>query len=134
MSLAILAVGMTGVLALLPVGLDSARQVHAETVASQIVRGAMADFSSNGYVLADFLSITAPANGTFYGQPIFYTQEGVRTNQSSGYFRLDFLKGEGTNTSVSCRYFLKLRWPAPADTNSPLSQSRTFVTDVIRNF
>ena len=49
LSLGILAIGMVGVLSLLPVGLDGARQVHAETVATQIVRGAIGDLSTNGY-------------------------------------------------------------------------------------
>lgn len=133
LSLAILAVGMTGVLALLPVGLDGARQVHAETVATQVVRGAMAEFATNGNSLSDFQRLVQVGNGSTL-QTAFYTQEGSPTNQAAGYFRLSYIKGEGTLNDPSCRYFLRLFWPAAAPTNSPLAQSRSFVTDVVRNF
>jgi type II secretory pathway pseudopilin PulG len=115
LSLAILAVGMVGVLALLPVGLDSARQVHAETVASQVVRGAIAK-----------LAVSNPPAVN----PEYFGREG-ETNASSadGYFRLDYNQSGGTGSAR--RYFLTLTWPAGAATNSPMAQTRTFVTDVL---
>lgn len=133
LSLAILAVGMTGVLALLPVGLDSARQVHAETIASQVVRGALADFATNGFSLQSYGSVAGGNAGTAL-RTNYYTQEGNLTNQAAGYFSLAYIKGQGGATDPSCRYFLRLAWPAAASSNSPIYQSRTFVTDVIRNF
>ena len=133
LSLAILAVGMTGVLALLPVGLDSARQVHAETIASQVVRGALADFATNGFSLQSYGSVAQLQTGNIL-RTNYYTQEGVATNQAAGYFSLAYIKGQGGASDPSCRYFVRLAWPAAAATNSPIYQSRTFVTDVIRNF
>lgn len=132
LSLAILAVGMVGVLALLPVGLEGARQVHAETVASQIVRGAVADFGTNGFSQTSYATI---AGGNVPG-PFFYDSEGkilASTQANRAYFRLEYTKGSGTSVTPSCRYYLRLSWPAAA-TNSPIVQSRTFVTDVVRNF
>ena len=134
-SLAILSVGMVGVLALLPVGLDSARQVHAETVASQIVRSAIADFSTNGFQKGTFDDVAGVGNGSTW-TTAYYTQEGSLTNAgaASAYFRLDYIKGEGTAAGPSCRYFLQLAWPSAAPTNSVMAQSRTFVTDVVRSY
>ena len=134
LSLAILAVGMVGVLALLPVGLDSARQVHAETVAAQIVRGAIADFSTNGFAAGGWGSIAGVNPGGTLRTEYFGRDGEAGATQANGYFRLDYIKGSGTATSSSCRYFLRLLWPAAAATNSPVVQSRTFVTDVVRNF
>jgi prepilin-type N-terminal cleavage/methylation domain-containing protein len=133
LSLAILAVGMVGVLALLPVGLDSARQVHNETVASQIVRGVIADFATNGYGSQSYGALAGvPDGGTLRTE--YFTTEGVLTNQAAGYFRVNYIKGYGTPSGSSCRYFLTLFWPAGASENSPTSQSRTFVTEVVRRF
>lgn len=131
LSLAILAVGMVGVLSLLPVGLDSARQVHAETVASQIVRGAIADFSTNGQT-ANYSTIAGvPAGGILRTE--YFGREGeVGVPQENAYFRLDYIKGTGGVTTPSCRYFLRLFWPSGAPTNSAVVQMRTFVTDVVR--
>lgn len=115
LSLAILAVGMTGVLALLPVGLDSARQVHAETVASQVVRGAVAKLAVSG---------TPAVNPEYFGR------EGeTNANSADGYFRLDYNQSGGAGSAR--RYFLTLTWPAGAATNSPMAQTRIFVTDVL---
>ena len=126
LSLAILAVGMVGVLSLLPVGLDSARQVHAETIASEVVRGAIADLATNGFQATTYGNVPSPK---------YYTSEGSETNQAAGYFRLVFsLNGAFNPNQPSCRYFLSLVWPSAAPTNSPIVQSRTFVTDVVRNF
>lgn len=134
LSLAILAVGMVGVLALLPVGLDGARQVHAEAVATQIVRGAIADFSTNGYQASGFNGIASLGQGATL-KTEYYGREGeTNVPQGQAYFRLDYTKGNGSATSTSCRYFLNLLWPAGAPTNSPTVQSRTFVTDVVKNF
>jgi type II secretory pathway pseudopilin PulG len=133
LSLGILAIGMVGVLSLLPVGLDGARQVHAETVATQIVRGAIGDLSTNGYSLTGYNQITGVQDGARL-RTDYFDREGVVTNQPSAYFRLEFIKGSGTPSSSSCRYFPTLSWPAAAPTNSTSVQRRTFVTDVIRNF
>jgi len=130
LSLAILAVGMVGVLALLPVGLEGARQVHAETVASQVVRGAIADFSTNAYAAIAGI----PSGGTYSVQ--YYTAEGQAATAADGYFRLAYVKGSGDPSTPSCRYFLNLVWPNAAwqaNSNSRLIQSRTFVTEVMRN-
>lgn len=129
LSLAILAVGMVGVLALLPVGLEGARQVHAETVASQVVRGAIADFATNAYATI----AGVPVGGTYAIQ--FYNPEGRSVPVGEAYFRLTYIKGSGDLNSPSCRYFLTLAWPnaaLQANPNSRLVQSRTFVTEVMR--
>jgi len=130
LSLAILAVGMVGVLALLPVGLEGARQVHAETVASQVVRGAMADFSTNPYgTIAG-----VPIGGTFTNQ--FFTQEGRSAAATNAYFRIAYVKASGDPNTPSCRYFLNLIWPYAAWQANPTSrmiQTRTFVTEIMRS-
>jgi len=139
LSLAILAVAMTGILALLPVGLDSARQVHAETVAAGVVRSAIGDFSSNGWTLPAYTAIAQVPDRTT--NPIltsWFTTDGVRTNENaSPYFRLEYVKVSGSATTPSCRYLLQLSSPAVIrNTNStvrnPMLQTRTFVTDVLR--
>jgi len=135
LSLAILAVAMTGILALLPVGLDSARQVHAETVAAGIVRSAIGDFSSNGWTLPDYTAIAqVPDRTTNVDLTRWFTAEGIQTNQNSNpYFRLEYVKLSGAPTTPSCRYLLQMIWPASStNTNPPLRQTRTFVADVIR--
>lgn len=134
LSLAILAVGMVGVLALLPVGLDGARQVHAETVAAQIVRGSIGDFSTNGYSSAGYGAIAGVPPGQTLRTEYFGREGEPGATAANGYFRLDYVKGTGGTTSSSCRYFLRLFWPASAATNSPMVQSRIFVTEVVRNF
>lgn len=134
LSLAILAVGMVGVLALLPVGLDSARQVHAETVASQIVRGAVADFMTNGFQAAAYSSIAGVAPGQTLRTDYFGREGEAGVTQANAYFRLDYIKGTGGAAAPSCRYFLRLLWPSGAATNSVMVQTRTFVADVVRNF
>lgn len=137
LSLAILAVGMTGVLALLPVGLDSARQVHAETIAAQIVRGAVADFATNGYAQKDFDPLRQKAPGSTL-QTSYYTQEGAPTKnppvqaEDIPYFRLEYVCGYVSERR--CRYFLQMSWPAAADPKAPLAQRRTFFADVVRNY
>jgi len=134
LSLAILAVGMVGVLALLPVGLDGARQVHAETVAAQIVRGAIADFSTNSFSPNGYPLILGVPNGGILRTEYFGREGEVGVGQANAYFRLDYVKGTGGATTPSCRYFLRLYWPSGAPTNSAMVQMRTFVTDVVRNF
>lgn len=134
LSLAILAVGMVGVLALLPVGLDSARQVHAETVASQVVRSAIADFSTNGYSRSAYNSITGVPDSGILRTEYFGREGEPGVMEANGYFRMDYVKGSGGPLAPSCRYFLRLYWPSGAPTNSAMVQMRTFVTDVVRNF
>lgn len=134
LSLAILAVGMVGVLALLPVGLDGARQVHAETVAAQIVRGAIADFGTNSFSLNGYTSISGVPNGGILRTEYFGREGEPGVMEANGYFRMDYVKGSGGPLAPSCRYFLRLYWPSGAPTNSAMVQMRTFVTDVVRNF
>ena len=136
LSLAILSVGMVGVLALLPVGLESARQVHAETVASQIVRGATADFATNGLALASYQALLNAPNGGVFRTEYFGREGEPDATAANGYFLLEYIKESGSAAAGSCRYFLRMTWPAAAagNTNSPLIQRRVFVTDVVRNF
>lgn len=134
LSLAILAVGMVGVLALLPVGLDGARQVHAETVASQVVRSAIADFSTNGYSRSAYNSITGVPDSGILRTEYFGREGEPDVTEANAYFKLDYVKGSGQSTDPSCRYVLRLFWPSGAATNSPLGQTRTFITDVVRSF
>ena len=134
-SLAILSVGMTGVLALLPLGLDSARQVHAETIATGVARSAIGDFTTNGLSSNGFARISGVANGSILTN-LYYAAEGQPLSQSTNaIFSLQFQKA--SSTASSCRYFLILAWPyaaVQANSNSPLIQRRTFVVDVVRNF
>lgn len=134
-SLAILAVGMTGVLALLPVGLDSARQVHAETIATAVARSAMGDFATNGWSANGFSRISGVANGGIL-TTLYYSAEGQALSQpGTAVFALQFQKA--TSDASSCRYFLNLSWPYAAllaNSNSPLIQRRTFVMDVVRSY
>jgi len=142
LSLAILAVGMVGVLALLPVGLESARQVHAEAVMVNLVRTSLANFATNGWKLNSYQQITPPqvATNTVFREEKF-TVDGVPvvsantdlTNQA--YFRLEYTLMSATTNSA--RYHLRLRWPEKAletSTNSPILQSRSFVTEVLRGY
>lgn len=125
LSLAILAVGMTGVLALLPVGLDSARQVHAETVAAQLVRQQIGQLALSNLTQGAF-TLPQPTNRFFLadGQPVA-EQDGRR------YFQISFQTN--SSTANSCRYFLRLAWPAVA-TNRAMRQERTFVSEQIRTW
>lgn len=134
LSLAILAVGMTGVLALLPVGLDSARQVHAETIASTLVRSAISEFSTNGNTAQAFSQISSPASGAIYTTQYYGVEGQLLSQDTNAVFVVQFQKG--ASDANSCRYFLNLFWPYAAwkgKTNGPLVQSRTFVVDVLKN-
>lgn len=140
LSLAILAVGMVGVLSLLPVGLDSARQVHAETVAANVARSALGQFITNTANATVWGQITSvPDGGTLKTE--FWPVDGQTpdnpTERQGKYFRLVFQKGSQwpANNPTSCRYFLNLAWPEEAvnaNTNSPLIQRRTFLVDLVR--
>lgn len=125
LSLAILAVGMTGVLALLPVGLDSARQVHAETVAAQLVRQQIGELSLSNRVMGAFV-LPQPTNRFFQadGQP-------VDEQDARRYFQISFQTNN--TTANSCRYFLRLAWPAVA-TNLAARQLRVFVSEQMRTW
>jgi len=134
LSLAILAVGMTGVLALLPVGLDSARQVHAETIAASLVRSAMGNFSSNGWTASAYSAISGPAQGTVLTNQYYSVDGQLVAKPTNAVFVLQFVKGTSDNNS--CRVFVNLAWPYAAwlaNSNSPLIQRRSFVMDVLRN-
>lgn len=122
LSLAILSVAMVGVLSLLPAGLDSARQVHAEAVAVQVIRGAISAIEQGNR--------QASALNAYAGTQ-FFTVEGQSTN-ANGYFSLSIAQAEVTPSS--CRYFLTLRWPANAASSSPTAQQRVFVTDQTRSW
>lgn len=122
LSLAILSVAMVGVLSLLPVGLDAARQVHAEAVAVQVIRGAIGEIEASNRAAGAF--------GAFGGTRL-YSVEGQPTN-ANGYFSV--VVQPANVAADSCRYFLTLRWPASAATNSRLGQQRVFVSDQVRSW
>ena len=140
LSLAILAVGMVGVLSLLPVGLDAARQVHAETVAANVARSALGQFTTNTANATAWSQITGvPEGGTFKTE--YWAMDGQTprdpTDRQGKYFRLVFQKGSQwpANNPTTCRYFLNLAWPEEAvnaNTNSPLIQRRTFLVDLVK--
>jgi prepilin-type N-terminal cleavage/methylation domain-containing protein len=140
LSLAILAVGMVGVLALLPVGLDAARQVHAETVAANVARSALGQFMTNTTSSTAWEAIIGiPAGGIFKTEywPVDGQTPPNPTDRQGKYFRLVFQKGPEwpANNPTTCRYFLNLAWPEEAvnaNTNSPLIQRRTFLVDLVR--
>lgn len=122
LSLAILSVAMVGVLSLLPVGLDSARQVHAEAVAVQVVRGVVSEIEQSNRLAGAFQNLDGVRD---------YNAEGLATT-TNAYFALSI---QQTNlTADSCRYFLTLRWPKAAATNSRTAQQRVFVSDQVRNW
>lgn len=135
LSLAILAVAMTGVLALLPVGLDSARQVHAETIAATLVRSAIGEFSTNGLSQTAFNNISSPPLGAIAATQYYGVEGQLLSAPTNAVFVLELQKGESDATS--CRYFFNLAWPYAAwkaNSNSVAVQRRTFVSDVVRNF
>lgn len=134
LSLAILSVGMVGVLSLLPVGLDSARQVHSETLAASVARSAIGEvwISNRGNG-----PLSLP-NGNLY-----YTAEGVKTTASNiasstpfnrPYFQLEYTSQ--SNSPVYGRVFLRLKWPVAALESGRAStnvvQERTFLVDLNR--
>ena len=123
LSLAILAVAMTGVLALLPVGLDSARQVHAETAAVLTARRAMADLWLSNSRAASF---TLPA-------PTFFTADGTPTNETAlgAYFQITYSTNPAGGNPNVCRYFLRMEWPKNA-ARAESRQKRVFFTEVMR--
>lgn len=125
LSLAILAVGMTGVLALLPVGLDSARQVHAETVAAQVVRQQIGELSLSNRVAGAFV-LPQPTNRFF-----LVDGQSVEEQDPRRYFQISFQTNN--TTANSCRYFLRLAWPAVA-TNLAARQQRVFVSEQMRSW
>jgi len=127
LAMAILAVGMTGVLALLPVGLDAARQVHAETVAAQIFRGALGDLPVSNAVSRSFV-------GNFGAD---FTYDGVLvTNQiaQTAYFRINVTRSN--ETANLSRYILTVNWPLVGGqvVTNRLTQERVVITDVLRNW
>jgi type II secretory pathway pseudopilin PulG len=140
LSLAILAVGMVGVLALLPVGLDAARQVHAETVAANVARSALGRLTTNTASAMAWGQITGVADGGTLKTEYWPVDGQVPVNptdRQGKYFRLVFQKGSQrpANNPTSCRYFLNMAWPEEAvnaNTNSPLIQRRTFLVDLVK--
>ena len=141
LSLAILAVGMVGVLALLPVGLDAARQVHAETVAANVARSALTQFVTNTVNQTYWSQITEIPDGGIL-KTEYWPGDGQTpadpSDRQQKYFRLVFQKGSQwpANNPTTCRYFLNLAWPEEAvnaNTNSPLIQRRTFLVDLVKS-
>lgn len=132
-AMAILAVGMVGVMALLPVGLDSARQVYNETSAASLARSVLADLQIKNSGI--------PPGQTLQDEIWHATMEGVRTNISNppAFFRISvkWVGSQGTtfsNQPVSTRGFVTLQWPLAALlAGSTNIQTRTFFTDVLRN-
>ena len=126
--MAILAVGMTGVLALLPVGLDSARQVHNETVATMVARTAIGNIWLSNLGRNTFL--------TFNNLQVFDQNGQTNANPKFHYFQLRIAADTNLPFGNSCRYLLTLEWPKAAadNTNNPgaLVQRRVFVTEVVR--
>ncbi len=120
LALAILSVGMVGVLALLPVGLDSARQVYAETVATSVAQTGISDLRRS----------QTNASWTIPSATTFFNYEGVETNQAAGFYSMRF---QAANQSPrQCRVFIYLNWPCNAPTSSPMAQQRVFVTDLVK--
>jgi len=140
LSLAIVAVAMVGVLALLPVGLDSARQVHAETVAAGVARTALGRLSSNTASSTLWSQICTGTVNESLLKTEYWPVDGQvppdPANPRGKYFRLEFQKGSHApaTTPTTCRYFLRLSWPEEAVSNnptSPLIQRRTFLVDLV---
>ena len=128
LAMAILAVGMVGVLSLLPVGFDSARQVHNETVATLVARTAIGN-----------IWLSNRGRSTFYDFSTvdqFFDQDGqTNANPQFHYFRLRIAMDSNAISTNSCRYFLTLEWPKGAvagTTRGTMAQKRVFVTDVVR--
>lgn len=145
LSLAILAVGMVGVLALLPVGLDAARQVEAETVAAFVARSALGNLATNARTAQGWARLIQPGDGQELPESKeYWLVDGIRpedannpegTDSERKYFELQFLKM--THTPGSCRYMLQMRWPAKAarnNPNGPLVQKRAFVIEILPAF
>jgi len=142
LSLAILAVGMVGVLSLLPVGLESARQVHAETVAANVARSALTRFMTNAFSATAFSNVVTSVGEGGILETEYWGMDGQipvnPTDRLGKYFRLEFQRGpvwEGPGGTVACRYFLNLAWPEDAlnaNPTSPLIQRRSFMVDLVR--
>jgi len=128
LAIAILAVGMTGVLAVLPVGLDAARLVHQETVAAGVARSAISDIQSSNQ---------GPGTPVTFSNSLAYSAEGGRLatfQDPKGVFQVDFRWV--TNSPSSVRGFLTLRWPKAAlnaNPNNTNVQTRYFITEINRS-
>lgn len=126
LAMAILAVGMVGVLALLPVGLDAARQVHAETVAAQIFRGVLGDLPVSNAVSRSFVQN--------FRSDFTYDGSLVTNPTQTAYFRINVARtNETANLS---RYTLTVNWPLVGGqvVTNRLTQERVVITDVLRNW
>lgn len=130
LAMAILAVGMVGVLSLLPVGLDSARQVHNETVATLVARTVIGNIWLSNQASSTFINFPAVQ---------YFDQDGqTNSNPQFQYFRLQIVQDSssatGTN-ATSCRYFLTLEWPKGAvegTSRGKSVQKRIFVTEALK--
>lgn len=120
LALAILSVGMVGVLALLPVGLDSARQVYAETVATSVAQTGISDLRRT-QTNANWIIPTTNA---------YYTYEGLGTNEAAGFYSMRFQTAN--QTARQCRVFIYLDWPCNAPANARMAQQRIFVMDLVK--
>lgn len=121
LALAILSVAMVGVLALLPVGLDSARQVYAETVATSIAQTGISNLRMT----------QTNANWSIATTPSYFTYEGKETTSAgTGFYSMRFQAGN--QSTRQCRVFVYLNWPCNAPVTAPMAQQRVFVTDLVK--
>lgn len=136
LSLAILSVGMTAVLSILPVGLESARQVQAETVAAGVIRRIVGDFSTNQRAdLFAALDLMQPGESQ-PGLTRYFDVDGNAAALTNAYFLATLTRAREQTNQPSLRFFVNLSWPAAAEavnTNSPLIQRRSFVVDLVRS-
>lgn len=121
LALAILSVGMVGVLALLPVGLDSARQVYAETVATSVAQTGISNLRRT----------QTNATWNITNAPTFFTYDGKETTSpGEAFYSMRF---QAANQSPrQCRVFIYLNWPCNAAASAPMAQQRVFVTDLVK--
>lgn len=128
LAIAILAVGMTGVLAVLPVGLDAARLVHQETVAAGVARSAISELQSSNQ---------GRGNLVIFTNSLAYSSEGVRLNNTNDFKAIFLVSFQWvTNSPSSVRGYLTLRWPKTALDGNPNNtnvQTRYFLTEINRS-
>jgi len=126
-AIAILAVGMTGVMALLPVGLNSAREVHNETVAAGVARTVIGNLQFSNRLLG--LSSNLP------NQTLYFTAEGVLTNASNppAAFYQVLVTNQTTPSAGFTRSFITMRWPvAGLEGGNTNIQKRFFLADYLK--
>lgn len=126
-AIAILAVGMTGVMALLPVGLNSAREVHNETVAAGVARTVIGNLQLSNQMLG--------LNNNLPNQAFYFTAEGVQTNTSNpptAFYQVLVTNLTPQGGSVT-RSYITMRWPVAALGQAKSKvQERFFLTDILK--